>query len=129
MKLSGTGVEGIGFAIPISSTTEVVSQLIEYKKVIRPYIGIAGTAIDASLAEKFHLVEGVYVSEVEDFSAAQKAGIKVGDTIVEVEGSKIATVDDINEIKNQHSIGDVIKIKLYRDNDYITINLTLEEEP
>lgn len=76
LKLSGTGVEGVGFAIPISSTTGIVSQLIESGKVLRPYIGIEGIKVDEELAKEYKLIEGVYISKVENFSAAQKAGLQ-----------------------------------------------------
>lgn len=129
LKLSGTGIEGIGFAIPINSTTDVVSQLIEHKKVLRPYLGIEGIAVDEDLARQYKLVKGVYVRTVEDFSAAQKAGLKVGDVITEVEGKEVTSVDDINEIKEEHKIGDKLKLKVNRDKKDITIELTLEEKP
>lgn len=129
LKFSGTGVEGIGFAIPINSTTEIVSQLIEHKKVLRPYLGIEGIAIDEDLAKQYKLVKGVYVRTVEDFSAAQKAGLKVGDVIIEVEGKEVTSVEDINKIKEQHNIGDKLKLKINRDKKEMTIELTLEEKP
>ncbi len=129
LKLSGTGVEGIGFAIPISSTTEVVKQLIEYNKVIRPYIGITVQTISEEEATKYKLVVGAYVREVEDFSAAQKAGIKVGDVITEIDGEKIETNKEVTEIKNKHKIGDTLKIKLYRNGEYIDVEVTLAEQP
>lgn len=129
LKLSGTGVEGIGFAIPINSTTEIVSQLMEYNKVIRPYIGIEGITIDESLAKQYKLVKGVYIRKVEDFAAAQKAGLKPGDIITEINGKAITTVDEINEIKNEHKIGDTLVLKVYRDNEYKEINLILQEKP
>lgn len=129
LKLSGTGVEGIGFAIPINTTTDIVAQLIEHNKVLRPYIGIEGLTIDEATAKKYNLVEGVYVRVTEDFTAAQKSGIKAGDVIVEVEGKKVKSVDDINEIKNTHKIGDKIKVKIYRNEEYKDIEITLEEQP
>ncbi|MCI8621469.1 MAG: trypsin-like serine protease [Clostridia bacterium] len=129
LKLAGTGIEGIGFAIPINSTTDVVSQLIEHKKVIRPYIGIEGIELDESKAKQYKLPEGVYISKINDFSAAQKAGLKVGDVITEVEGKKVKSVDEINEIKETHKIGDEIKIKVTRDNKEMEVKLKLEEQP
>ncbi len=129
LKLSGTGVEGIGFAIPINSTTDITKQLIEYSKVIRPYIGISGRGLTDDEITRYKLVEGVYVFEVEDFTAAQKAGIKVGDVITEIDGKKVTEVEEITNIKNEHKIGDTIKIKLYRNGEYKELDLTLEEEP
>lgn len=129
LKLSGTGVEGIGFAIPISSTTNIVSQLMEHNKVLRPYIGISGVTVDEELAKRYKLVEGVYVKTVDDFSSAQKSGIRVGDVVTEVEGNKVTSIEDINSIKNNHNIGDEIKLKIYRDGETKEIKLTLSEQP
>ncbi len=129
LKLSGTGVEGIGFAIPINSTTDITKQLIEHNKVIRPYIGISGRGLTEDEIKKYNLVEGVYIFEVEDFTAAQKAGIKSGDVITEIDGKKVKEVEEITNIKNEHKIGDTIKIKIYRNGEYKEFDLTLEEEP
>ena len=129
LKLSGTGIEGIGFAIPINATTDVTSQLIQYSKVKRPYIGITGIDLDESTAKKYNLVVGVYVRSVEEFSAAEKAGLKSGDVIVEAEGKAIKEMDELNEIKNSHKIGDEIKLKINRDGEEKEITLTLGEQP
>ena len=129
LKISGTGVEGIGFAIPINSTKDIYEQLIQYNKVKRPYIGIGGINLDEATAAQNNLVVGVYVKTVEDFSAAEKAGIKAGDVIIEIEGTKITTMDELNEIKNKKEIGDTIKLKIYRDGNTKDITLTLQEQP
>ena len=129
LKLSGTGIEGIGFAIPINSTTDITSQLIQYNKVKRPFIGISGIDLDSDTAKTYHLVEGIYVKSVEDFSAAEKAGLKAGDVIIEAEGKSIKTMDELNEIKNAHQIGDTLKLKVNRDGNEKEITLTLGEQP
>lgn len=129
LKLSGTGIEGIGFAIPINSTVDIVSDLIEYNKVIRPYIGITGTDLDKSTAKKNNLVEGIYVKAVDDFSAAEIAGIKVGDIIVGVNGKSVTTMDELNEIKNEYQVGDKINLKINRNGQEMDIELTLKEAP
>ena len=129
LKLSGTGVEGIGFAIPINSTTDIIAELIDHQKVLRPYIGITGLTIDENLAKQYKMIEGVYVREVDDFSAAQKAEIKVGDIITEVDGKAVKSIENIEEIKNQHKIGDKLNFKVYRNKEYKNIEVTLEEQP
>ena len=129
LKLSGTGIEGIGFAIPINSTTDVTSQLIEYSKVKRPYIGITGMDLTEELAKANNLVVGVYVKSVEDFSSAEKAGIKPGDVIIEADGTKVTTMDDLNKVKNSHKIGDEMKIKVNRDGQERELTVTLGEQP
>ncbi len=129
LKLSGTGIEGMGFAIPINSTTDITSQLIQYSKVKRPYIGISGLDLNEQTANAYNLVLGVYVKAVEDFSAAEKAGIKPGDVIIEAEGKKITKMDELNEIKNTHKIGDELKIKVNRDGSEKELTITLGEQP
>ena len=129
LKLSGTGIEGMGFAIPINSTTDISSQLIQYSKVKRPYIGISGMDLDEETAKANDLVVGVYVKSVDDFSAGEKAGIKPGDVIIEADGQKITTMDELNEIKNSHQIGDEMKIKVNRDGQERELTITLGEQP
>lgn len=129
LKLSGTGIEGMGFAIPINSTTDITSQLIQYSKVKRPYIGISGMDLNAETAKKYNLVEGVYIKSVEDFSAGEKAGLKIGDVIIEAEGKKVNTMDDLNEVKNSHQIGDTIKIKVNRNGQEKELSIILGEQP
>ena len=129
LKLSGTSVEGIGFAIPINATKDIYNQLIQYSKVKRPYVGISGIDLDKETAERNNLVIGVYVKTVDDFSAAEKAGIKPGDVIIEAEGKKITKMDELNEIKNKKQIGDTLKLKVYRDGKEKDITVTLQEQP
>ena len=129
LKLSGTGIEGMGFAIPINSTTDITSQLIQYSKVRRPYIGISGIDLTEQLAKANDLVVGVYVKTVEDFSAGEKAGIKPGDVIIEAEGKKITKMDELNELKNTHKIGDDFKIKVNRDGSEKELTIVLGEQP
>ena len=128
LKVSSTGVEGIGFAIPVNSTTDVINQLKTYKKVKRPYIGISGRDLNEATAKRYNMVEGIYIVTVDEFSAAEKAGLKVGDVIIEADGKKIKTMNELNEIKNTHSIGDTMKLKINRDGAEKEITLTLGEQ-
>lgn len=129
LKLSGTGVEGVGFAIPINSTKEIYEQLIQYNKVKRPYIGIGGYDLDEQTAENNNLVVGIYIKTIEDFSAGEKAGLKIGDVIVEVDGTKVTKMDELNAIKNQKQIGDTLKLKVFREGKEKEITVTLQEQP
>ena len=129
LKLTGDDVEGMGFAIPINSTTDITSQLIQYSKVRRPYIGITGMDLNTEIARKNNLVEGIYVKDVETFSAAEKGGIKIGDVIIKADGKDAKTMDELNEIKNSHSIGDEMTITVNRDGKEIDLKITLGEQP
>ena len=129
LKLAGTGIEGMGFAIPINSTKDISSQLIQYNKVKRPYIGITGLDLDQKTAEQNKLAIGIYVKDIETFSAAEKSGIKIGDVIIEADGKKITKMEELNSIKNTHKIGDQMTLKLNRNGQEIDITLTLMEQP
>lgn len=129
LKLSGSGVEGIGFAIPINSTLDVTSQLIDHNKVLRPYIGISGINLDESTAKKYNLTVGVYVKTVQNFSPAEKSGLQAGDVIIKADDKDITTMDELNEIKNSHKIGDTMKLKINRSGEEKEMTITLEETP
>lgn len=126
-KISATGVEGMGFAIPINEVLPIVEELITNKKIARPYIGIGGAELTEAYAKRFNLVVGVYVQTVDIKSPAEKAGIKQGDVITEVEGTKVTTVSEINVIKNKKKIGEAVTLKIYRDGKYTDIKVVLGE--
>ncbi len=127
LKLSGSGVEGIGFAIPINDTINVYKQLIENGKVARPYIGITGRDLDSETAKRNNLPEGIYIVSIEEFSAAEKAGMKIGDVVTSFDGKDVKTVNELNEIKNSHKIGDSVEIKIVRDGNEKELTIVLEE--
>ena len=122
LKLSGTGIEGMGFAIPINSTTSVTADLIQYSKVKRPYIGITGKDLDEETAKANKLVVGIYIYSIDEFSAAEKAGLKIGDVIIEADGQKVKKMDELTEIKNKHQIGEEMKVKINRDGEEKELN-------
>ena len=128
LKVASTGVEGIGFAIPINSTTDIIDQLKTNQKVKRPYIGISGRDLDEETAKRYNLVKGVYVVSVDEYSAAEKAGLKIGDVIIGIDDKEISTMSELNEIKNTHSIGDTVKLKINRNGQEKEISLTLGEQ-
>ena len=128
LKVSSTGVEGMGFAIPIDSAKPIIEQLIQYNKVKRPYIGISGRDLDETTAKRNNLVVGVYVASVDEYSAAEKAGIKAGDVIVKADGQEIKTMTELNNIKNTHNIGDTMTVTVNRNGQEKEITLTLQEQ-
>lgn len=130
LKLSGSGVEGIGFAIPINSTLDVISQLKDHSKVLRPYIGITGLDLDNDTVKRYSLATlGVYVRSVQNFSPAEKAGLQAGDIIIKADDKEIKTMDELNEVKNKHQIGDTMTLKINRNGQEKDINVTLTETP
>ena len=130
LKLSGSGVEGIGFAIPINSTTDIIDDLIEHNKVLRPYIGITGINLDEQTVKAYKLATlGVYVRSVQNFSPAEKSGLQAGDIIIKADGKDVKTMEEVNEIKNTHKIGETMTLTINRNGNEKNITLTLEETP
>ena len=128
LKLSGTGIEGVSFAIPINDTISIYKTLIEKGKISRPFVGVSGLDIDEATAIRNGLTKGIYVDSVVSGSSAEKAGIKSGDVIVSFDGKDISTMDELNEIKNTKNIGDNVEIKFYRKSELKTVTITLGEK-
>ncbi|NLC68581.1 MAG: PDZ domain-containing protein [Clostridiaceae bacterium] len=130
IKIVATGYEGIGFAIPINTARKVAEDLIEHKYVPgRPYIGIkVDSDFDESMARYYRVPVGVLVREVIPFSGAYKAGIKVGDIITKCEGKAVKNLQELNAIKNNYKPGDVIKLEVYRNGQYMEVEVELTEE-
>lgn len=128
-KISSSQYEGLGFSIPIDDAKPIIEDLISNGYVTgRPVIGIAGRAVTEQDAKAYNLKVGVYVVSMTADSPAYMAGIKIGDIITECDGTKIETVDNLNEIKNKHKVGDTLTLKVYRQDKFVDIKLVLGEE-
>lgn len=128
LKLAGTGIEGVSFAIPIDDTTDIVKELISNGKISRPLVGISGIDLDEATAVRNGLTTGIYVNSVSSGSAAESAGIQIGDVIVEFDGKSVKTMEELNAIKDTKKVGDTVNITFYRKNEKKTISLKLGEE-
>ena len=129
LKLSGTGIEGMGFAIPINDTLNIYKSLIEHGKVLRPYIGISGIDLDEKTAKHYDLPVGIYVKQIQSNSPAADSTIKTGDVIIGIDGTEVSTMDELNKLKSKKSIGDKITLEIYRNGKKEKIEITLGEEP
>ena len=129
LKLSGTGIEGMGFAIPINDTIKIYSELIEHGKVARPFIGISGVNLTEKQASYYNVPVGIYVQSIEPTSAAELAGIKVGDVIIAIDGTSVKTMEELNTIKNKKNIGDTITLTITREGKEKNIPVVLKEQP
>ena len=119
---------GYGFAIPTTIVTKVVSDLKEYGTVQRAVLGIKGGTVTDELNKEKELgvVDGVYVSEVIPEGAAQAAGIEVGDVIVGLDGKRIKSMAQMQELLAAYLPGDVIKLKLIRNKKEKEIKVELK---
>lgn len=128
LKLAGSGIEGVSFAIPINDTISIYKELIEKGKIARPFLGISGLAIDEATAIRNGLTKGIYVDSVVKSSGAEQAGLTSGDVIVKFDGKQVATMDELNEIKNTKNIGDTVEVEFYRKNEHKKVNVILGEQ-
>ena len=120
-KKVGEDIEGIGFAIPIN---EVKTRLGSLSKPILK-LGITARTVTPELAKENKLEEGVYVVGVQEFSPAEKAGLKIGDLIVEFGGKRVKTLEELNQVKSQYNDGDSVPVEIIRDGKKVDLNLTL----
>ena len=122
-KIGAQGVEGIGFSIPIN---QVKGRLESLSKPILK-VGISAREITEEMAKANKVPVGVYILEVQEFSPAEKAGVRPGDIITKFDGEKVKTVGEINQIKGKHKAGDTVKVEIVRDGKTKTLDLTLTE--
>ena len=130
-KSSSSDAEGLGFAIPINDAIKVAQELLENGYVTgRPYLGITYVAVeDSQTAAQLGVnAYGVYVVEVVKGGPAEKAGLKSGDRIVSIDGSEIASKDDLGTLMQKHAAGDTLSITIARDGQMQTVNVTLGEK-
>ena len=133
-KLIGSGIEGMGFAIPINTVNEIITSIESGTTLERPYLGVQLVNLNNTFALQYYYnirissdVEfGAVLSFVEENMPASKSGLKVGDVIIEIDGEK---VDDVSHFKYElykKKLGDKIKVKYYRENKIgeTTIELT-----
>ena len=122
---------GIGFAIPINTAKSVLEQLKTYKKVKRGYIGVQVVPLTDEYAKEIGLAnnEGALVGGLMTGSPAEKAGIIVGDLLLEIDGKKIKDFKDLIDTVGKASIGKTLKITVLRKKEKINLFITVAERP
>ena len=119
VKYSSEDVEGMGYAIPISTAKPIINKLIKNEATSeseQAYLGVSGQTIDSSMASQFDMPSGVYVQQVIKSSPAQKAGISAGDVIVSFNGSNVSTMDGLKEKISNLKAGKKVKVVVKRQN-------------
>ena len=123
--------QGIGFAIPINTAREILDELIEHGRVIRPWLGVSALCVTPQIKERFNLAvdSGCYIIQVVPESPAAKGGIKEGDVIVKVNDQDIKTIEDLGRIIKTKNIGEEITLSIFREDEYKRVTVKLEERP
>ena len=118
-QLNAVTTDGLGFAVASNSAKNIVEQLISDGSISRPYLGITGQA----------LAEGHGVVEVEEEGPAADAGLEPGDVIIAIDGTTIDADTPLQNILFTHQPGDEVTLTVQRDNEEITVQVTLGERP
>jgi serine protease Do len=116
-KYSDTSVEGMGFAIPISTAIPIINDIVEAQQVSedeQAYLGIKGTDVSSELSQYYNIPEGIYVGEVTEDSPAGKAGIQKGDIIVKFNGNDVTTMEGLQEKLGRCKAGDTVEVVVER---------------
>ena len=129
-KYSSTGnesVEGLGFAIPINDVFAMIQDIMTNGYVTnKPYLGVtAGTMTEQMAAQyRYDITSGVFIYSVEEDSAADQAGLKMGDVITKVDDTALTSMEDLTVAKKQYSAGDTCTLTVYREGQETTVELT-----
>src|SRR6266566_1884600 len=127
---TGSGNAGIGFAIPINMVRAVADQLVRYGSLERGELGFAVAARRADLVQKYHLPtgqSGAVVTRIDTNSAAENAGLRLGDLVTELKGSPIRDAADLRNKLGLLRVGDVAEMTLLRNGKAVRIQATLTE--
>lgn len=127
-----SSAQGIGFAIPTNTVSEVLKDLISGNKIIRPYMGISMADIDSQVRYELQLdeqVEGVVIVEISSGTAAAKAGLRYGDVITGIDGQDIDAAADVQELVSDHKVGDTITVDILRSGKHLKVEVTLQAKP
>ena len=137
-KLASSQVEGMGYAIPISTAEPIIDDLMNRKTRTavdedkRGYLGTSGVDVTSDISKQMGIPTGAYVAAVVDGSAADKAGLKKGDVITKFDGSGVSSMTSLKELMSYYEAGETVDITFKRaDNgEYTeqTVQITLSDQ-
>ena len=138
-KIGGTAIEGMGYAIPITDASPIIAELMERQirnKVDEAnlgYLGITYQEVTDQISQMYGMPKGVYVVSVLEGTGAEAAGMVMGDVIVNFDGYKVRSFDDLQDALQYYAVGDSATITVMRavKGQYtaIELNITLGERP
>lgn len=129
-KESSTGIEGLGFAIPITPAQDIITELMENGSVTsRPALNVSlydYTSKNQGQYSKYE--DGCYIVQIVKNGVADKAGLKQNDRILSFDGEQIQSTSDVKNVLKKHKIGDTVKMVVERDSKKITVEITLQAQ-
>ena len=130
-KVAVSGVEGIGFAIPVNSAKPILDELAQHGRIARPYIG--ASLIDKDISARYgfdlDLHGGIFVMKIVTGGPVYNAGMRPGDIILTFDGAKVETVPELRTKLAEKKVGDTVAIVVLRAGIERTLQVTLQEMP
>lgn len=129
-KLSSDAVEGIGYAIPISTAQPIIESLMVNGTIDKPSLGIQCYTIDENFEKVYGInIPGVFIVKVEENSAAESAGLQATDIITAIDGTAVADIDTLSNEISKHKSGDSITLTIIRNGrQQMTVTATLQNQ-
>lgn len=129
-KESSTGIEGLGFAIPITPAQDIITELMQNGSVTsRPALNVSLYDYTSNNQGQYSKYEdGCYIVQIVKNGAADKAGLKQNDRILSFDSEQIQSTSDEKNVLKKHKIGDTIKMVVERDSKKITVEITLQAQ-
>lgn len=133
-KAAANGVEGMGYAIPISTAKPILEDLMNKKtrtevvdEADSAYVGISGQGVSQEMSELYGIPGGIYLTEVQDGSPAEDAGLRKGDIITKFDGSGVSTMSELKNMLAYYAAGEEVPVTIQRQSgeDYEETKLTL----
>ena len=122
-KAAANGVEGMGYAIPISNAKSILEDLMNKKtrtdkvdEADSAYVGIAGQGVSGEMSSLYGIPEGIYLTEVQDGSPAADAGLQKGDIITKFDGSSVTSMQDLKTQHAYYAAGEEVPVTIQRQN-------------
>lgn len=128
VKYSDTDVEGIGYAIPISMASPIIEDLITKEKVDESesaFLGIAGVDVTSDVAATYNMPTGVYVAKVTEGSAAEQAGMLLGDIITAFDGRAVKSMEELSARMQYYKAGDTVEVTIKRASEGVYVEQTI----
>ena len=128
-KYASSGVEGLGFAIPVNDAANIANDLITKGYVTgKPYMGVElDSRYNSMYSQYYNMPLGAYVANVVEGSAAENAGLETGDIITELGGYKLESYSDLKQAVRQFSAGDTVEMIVYRAGEEMHLSITFDE--
>lgn len=134
-KLASTEVEGMGYAIPLSTASPIIEDLMNRttrEKVSEDQasaIGISGENVDSSISQAYGIPQGVLVAEVTPGGAAEQAGVIAGSVITKFDGTSVSTIEELRSLLQYYAAGETVDmvVKIADNGEYVekTVSITL----